>query len=57
MEQRESYLRFGDERLSWDGEAAFDSAVALRHDGQATALPAPCARRQPLREQKSEGKQ
>lgn len=52
----ESYLGFGNERLSRDGEAVFDGAVALRHDGQATPLPAPRARRQPLRERKSLGR-
>lgn len=43
-----SYLRFGDEGLSWDGEAVLYSTEVLGHDGQTTPLSAGRAGCQPL---------
>lgn len=43
-----SYLRFGDEGTSRDGEAVVDRAEILGHDGQTTPLFAACAGCQPL---------
>lgn len=43
-----SYLRFGDEGPSRDGEAAVDCAEILGHDGETTPLSAARTGRQPL---------
>lgn len=43
-----SYLWFGNEGPSRDGEAVADSAEILSHDRQTAPLSAACAGRQPL---------